>query len=131
MGLSAHCKLTSGFYVIACRRIFIAARKRSLRRLCFHRCLSVHGGWGICIRGGLRPEGGLHRGVLGRPPPNQILWETVNERAVRILLECILAKCKKINPVNTSFTLAVCGNEVCYFESCSEVRGCTCKIKVF
>ena len=121
MGLSAHCKLTSGFYVIACRRIFIVARKRSLRRLCFHRCLSVHGGWGICIGG------------CWADPPPQIRYYGIQSTSGRyaILLECILAKCKKINPVNTSFTLAVCGNEVCYFESCSEVRGCTCKIKVF
>ena len=33
----------------------ITARKRSLRRLCFHSCSSVH-------RGGLHPEGGLHPG---------------------------------------------------------------------
>ena len=37
------------------------ARKRSLRRLCFHRCLSVHGGGGSLSReGGLCPGG---RGV--------------------------------------------------------------------
>ena len=28
--------------------LFITARKRSLRRLCFYRCLSVHGGGGVC-----------------------------------------------------------------------------------
>ena len=28
--------------------IIINARKRSLRRLCFHRCLSVHGEGGVC-----------------------------------------------------------------------------------
>ena len=27
----------------------ITARKRSLRRLCFYRCLSVHGGKGVCM----------------------------------------------------------------------------------
>ena len=66
-------------------------------------CHSVHwarrGGWlpsmhhrshdqvGICH------QGGLHRGRgLGRPPPqlHGILRDTVNKRAVRILLECFL-----------------------------------------
>ena len=46
---------------------FFTARKRSLRRLCFHRCLSVHI-WGSLSR---------------RPPYGYV-------RAVRILLECIL-----------------------------------------
>ena len=45
---------------------------------------SVQGG-GVCI------QGSLHRGGVGRPPLHRILWDTVNERAVRILLECILA----------------------------------------
>ena len=70
------------------------ARKRSLRRLCFHRCLSVHGGvFGLCpggsplggvvsIQGGLCP-GGLcpgdlcpgasrSRGVSVREMPNTV-----------------------------------------------------------
>ena len=34
------------------------ARKRSLRRLCFHRCLSV------CLGGSLSKEGSLYRGDL-------------------------------------------------------------------
>ena len=43
-------------------------------------CLSL----GVCIQGeGLHPGG-----RLGRPP--QALWDMVNKRAVRILLECIL-----------------------------------------
>ena len=39
--------------------LFITARKRSLRRLCFYRCLSVHGGGGLtlCPGAGLHPEG--------------------------------------------------------------------------
>ena len=43
----------------------------------------------ILLGGGdLHPEGvGLHAGRVGRPPPPR---DTVNERAVRILLECIL-----------------------------------------
>ena len=38
--------------------LLVTARKRSLRRFCFHRCLSVHGGggeylsWGSLSRGG-------------------------------------------------------------------------------
>ena len=44
----------------------INARKRSLRRLCFHRCLSVHRGslskGGLCPRD-LCPRGSLSRGV--------------------------------------------------------------------
>ena len=39
----------------------------------------------VCTR-----EGGLHPGVGKPPPPHWILRDTVNERAVRILLECIL-----------------------------------------
>ena len=39
----------------------VTARKRSLRRLCFYRCLSVHRGW-FSIRG-VSPSGGvLHPG---------------------------------------------------------------------
>ena len=37
-------------------RLF-TARKRSLRRLCFHRCLSVHRGVSVSV------QGGLHHGV--------------------------------------------------------------------
>ena len=39
-----------------------------------------HGGRGFCIQGGWADT----------PPPNRILRDTVNERAVRMLLECIL-----------------------------------------
>ena len=101
-------------------RWFITARKRSLRRLCFYSVLSVHGwghawllwgggmcGWsqgghawlvggGMCgwSRGGcvvgpggacmVAPEGGGHAWDTMR------YGDTINERAVRILLECIL-----------------------------------------
>ena len=52
----------------------------------------------ICIQGDLHlgglPRGNLHLGGLHRgdwaDPPNRILQDTVNEREVRILLECIL-----------------------------------------
>ena len=55
------------------------------------------GGGGYCIqRRGLHP-GGQHlrgsafRGRVGKTPfPHRILQDTVNERAVHILLECIL-----------------------------------------
>ena len=82
---------------------------------------SVHGGgsaswgsasgvssfWGgVCIRGVFILGGvciwglwgvGIQGGGLGRPPP--ILWDTVNEEAVRILLGCILVStCIYVNP---------------------------------
>ena len=52
---------------------------------------------GVCIQWGLHPGRGLHPGGCasrGGVHPrgsasNQILWDTVNERKVRILLECI------------------------------------------
>ena len=60
---------------------------------------SVHRGGGgyncasFCSQEGLHPAtrgGGLHlEGGWLDPPPNRILRDTVNERVVRILLECI------------------------------------------
>ena len=55
--------------------LLITARKRSLQRLCFHRCLSVHGGWwqggmhggghawqGVCVAGEMATTaGGTHQ----------------------------------------------------------------------
>ena len=51
----------------------VTTRKRSLRRLCFYMCLSVHGeGWhawqGACVAGGCMAgghvwQGGMHGGV--------------------------------------------------------------------
>ena len=50
------------------------------------------GGGGSAASGGLVcPPGGWG---LGKPPPIWILRNTVNERAVRIVLECILVLCK-------------------------------------
>ena len=63
-------------------------------------------GWGVCGRGGVCVAGGhAWRGVCvaggmhgkgvawhARPPPIPILRDVVNERAVRILLECILVR---------------------------------------
>ena len=77
----------------------ITVRKRSLRRLCFYTCLSVilsTGGGGMHGRGhvwwgGHAWQGGVH-GRAPMPPSPQILRDTVNERAVRILLERILVR---------------------------------------
>ena len=100
---------------------FITARKRSLQRLCFYRCLSVHRGggcawlpggmhgcwWGdmhgcrggVCVAkgGGMCGKGGhvWQRGGLcmangGHAWDTTTYGDTINERAVRILLECIL-----------------------------------------
>ena len=46
------------------QKVFITARKRSLRRLCFYTCLSVilFTGWGACS-----VHAGIH--TPGRPPP--------------------------------------------------------------
>ena len=77
---------------------------------------SVHSGGGlhlggVCIQGGLYIGvcigGGvcIHRGVCIQggwaDPPIQILWDMVNERAVRTLLECIL-----VLPIQSSCTPA-------------------------
>ena len=84
-----------------CELIFIfTVRKRSLQRLC---CLSVHGGGGesasrghasrgFCIQRGVSIQRGLCiRWEVGQSPPfHRILRDTVIERGVRILLECIL-----------------------------------------
>ena len=47
----------------------------------------------VCIQGrvSVSRAGGLHPGRPDPTPhPHQILWDTVNEHGVRILLECIL-----------------------------------------
>ena len=87
------------------------ARKRSLRRLCFYTCLSVHRGEYLGrypprqvtpLRASTPPPGQVR--PLGRytpwagtppgqvqPPPEQcMLGDKGNKRAVRILLECFL-----------------------------------------
>ena len=101
--------------LVTCKlgKFIITARKRSLRRLCFHRCL-----WGClphCMLGytpprtrgrhppppGLvadtpRADTTLSRHLPGQTPhwvdtPLQsACWDTANKRAVRIPLECIL-----------------------------------------
>ena len=75
-------------------------RKRSLQRLCFHRCPSVHGGGDVCPIAcwdthtplGGHPWGRLPLADTPRktPPMPSACWDTVNKRAVRILLECSL-----------------------------------------
>ena len=64
---------------VVCRTA-LDADPRSLRRLCFYTCVSVHGG--CLVRGGCLLRGGVWRPL---PPPRWLLL-----RAVRILLECIL-----------------------------------------
>ena len=67
------------YNALFCTRNVITARKRSLRRLCFYRCVSVHRGGSPSGGGGfLDPGGVLH---------------PVNVRAVRILLEYIFVIC--------------------------------------
>ena len=90
------------------------ARKRNLRRLCFYRCLSVHGGghvwqracmagggWGCARQGGMHGGGCVWQGACmvggmrGRghacAPANTTRYgDAVNEQVVRNLLECIL-----------------------------------------
>ena len=100
--------------------LFITARKQSLRRFCFHRCLSVHGG--VCLPSRDRethtpwdqrrtppfprtrhtppkdrpPTMGRHppgRHPPGQTPPGSACWDTVNsKRMVRITLEYILVE---------------------------------------
>ena len=74
---------------MVCVFCFITARKRSLRRLCFHRYLSVHGG------GGCLPHCML--GYTTTTPTQTPLlpsacWDTINKWAVRMLLEYILVQ---------------------------------------
>ena len=84
----------------------IVARKRSLEQgnVFTLMCHSVHGrgsvlggstSRGVCIQGVYL--GG--EGKLGRPPEiHEILRDTVNRRAVRILLECFLVLNKNTFP---------------------------------
>ena len=85
------------FFAISFHVFFfiITARKRSFTRV----CLSTWGhAWRgeACVAGGRVWQGGcvaggMHgRGCAFPPLPRQILRDTVNERTVRILLECIL-----------------------------------------
>ena len=79
-----------------CRVFFITARKRSLgARQCFYTCLVsviLSTGRGSASRGSLHRGSDSGRGVglhLGGADHQSDTTETVNEQAVRILLECI------------------------------------------
>ena len=52
---------------------------------------------GACVVGGVHGRGHAWGACVTCPPPGQILWlwHMVNERAVRILLECILVAIAK------------------------------------
>ena len=79
-------------------RSVVTARKHSLPRLCFYRCMSVHSGKGRAWQGGMHGwgcvwQGGMHgRGrACHTRPPTHTLRDTVGQcAAIRILLECIL-----------------------------------------
>ena len=94
---------------ILCNRSLTTARK-ILQRLCFYRCLSVPTGGGACVvapggacvvaLGGhawllwgacVVALGGMHGCSGGEQAWDTTRYrDTINERAVRILLECIL-----------------------------------------
>ena len=91
-------------YIARSECYIISAIKRSLGQdnVFTPACHSVHrgqalhsGGW-VCIQeGGLHPGAGLHPGRSASrrgwvDPTYLILRDTVNERAVRIVVECIL-----------------------------------------
>ena len=66
---------------------FVTARKRSLRRLCFHRCLSVYRG---CLPHCMLLYTPGDQRQTPPPPLCSACWDTINKWAVRIPLECIL-----------------------------------------
>ena len=91
---------TLSFTEMYCK--LITARKQSLRRLYFYRCLSVHRGG---VPGQVTPQAGTppppppppgrynpRAGTppAGTPPGHGACWDTVNKWTVRIPLECIL-----------------------------------------
>ena len=112
---------------------FITARKRSLRRLCFYRCLSVHRGVSQHALQVSRGSPGPHPGVsrptpkgVSRPTPRGLQAHTGGDCVcilacteadttphrgrllpwvVRILLECILVACNitQYNTVRKAF----------------------------
>ena len=76
----------------------IHGRGHALQGACMVGGMCDRWGVGVCVWWGHAWQGGMcggghvwQGGVHGMPPPpRQILRDTVNERAVRILLECIL-----------------------------------------
>ena len=101
-GKNLHDMVTSTLCFAQCANCFyiFTARKRSLRRLCFHRYLSVHREGCGRTRGrhspGRHPPAQCMLGYTHPCPmhagihPQRILQDTVNKRAVHIPLECIL-----------------------------------------
>ena len=93
---------------LKCKGTIFTARKRSLRRLCFHRSLSVHGGISAApLHAGIYPQDRRRKPPPGAaplweqtspkeqtPPPEQTLPPCAVHageiRAIRILLEAIL-----------------------------------------
>ena len=70
----------------------------------------VTGKWGgTCVAGGHAWHGG--RASQGEERAWQIPRDTVNERAVRILLECILVLC--VNKASAIFGIGLCQCEMC------------------
>ena len=63
--------------------LLVTTGKRILRRLCFYTCVSV-----ILFTG--EYLGRYPRAGTTPPPGHSACWDTVNKRAVRIPLECIL-----------------------------------------
>ena len=51
-----HSKHKGAFTFVYRAKVIFTARKRSLRRLCFHRCLSVHGGVSAPLHAGIHPR---------------------------------------------------------------------------
>ena len=59
-------------FISLCYKLFVSARKRSLRRLCFHRCLSVHRGVSAPLHAGIHIPPGPEADSLGRHPPGTV-----------------------------------------------------------
>ena len=98
---------------ISSTRIIFTTRKWCLRRLCFHRCLSIHGGdcasqhalgqtpnWADTLQTDTPTwQTPTHPGQTppwaDTPPLCSACWDTVNKRAVRITLKCsnFVSKC--------------------------------------
>ena len=71
----------------ACNSVLITARQRGL---CFHRCLSAWGGVCPSACWDTHTPCPVHTGI--HTPLYSACWDTVNKRAVRIPLECILVE---------------------------------------
>ena len=80
---------------------FLPPANEVCKRLCFYTCLSV-----VLFMGGLHPGVCIQAGWADPPPHHLILGDTVNERAVRILLECIVVPLKIIFPCLTDCLLS-------------------------